>query len=115
VRKPSQRKKSNLVPGKVEQKLERSAAVWRRRCQGATYRDLALEFGVSIATIHNYIEEARKQLRDEIVDLAAQERKYTLSIIDDSIAALLPCINDGTLLRIQTVKERKGGLVQRIR
>jgi hypothetical protein len=32
----------NSIPGQVEQKLERLAAVWRRRCEGATMTSLAM-------------------------------------------------------------------------
>ena len=54
---------------------------------------LACEFGVSIATVYNYIEEVRKQLREATIDLAAQEREQSLALIDTAIEQVMPHIN----------------------
>ncbi|HEY5742293.1 MAG TPA: hypothetical protein VIS99_07110 [Terrimicrobiaceae bacterium] len=110
ARRPSPRH-VNSIPGQIESKLERAAAVWRRRCEGTTIPDLAREFSLSIGTIHNYLEKFRRTLREECVDLAAQEREQNLQLLDASIAELMPYIKDGALLRIQETKERKGGPV----
>ena len=80
----------NSIPGQVEQKLERRAAVWRRRCEGATMTRLACEFGVSIGAIYNYIEEVRKQLREATIDLAALEREQSLALLDTAIEQVMP-------------------------
>ena len=110
ARRPSPRH-VNSIPGQIESKLERAAAVWRRRCESTTIPDLAREFSLSIGTIHNYLEKFRRTLREECVDLAAQEREQNLQLLDASIAELMPYIKDGALLRIQETKERKGGPV----
>jgi hypothetical protein len=94
----------NSIPGQVEQKLERLAAVWRRRCEGATMTRLACEFGVSIGTVYNYIEEVRKQLREATIDLAAQEREQSLALIDTAIEQVMPHINGE--VKIETRVER---------
>ena len=81
------------IPGQVERRLERSAAVWRRRCQGATYTTLDAEFGIAKACVHNYIEDARALLREETQDLAARERAVALELLDNAIEKIVPHIN----------------------
>jgi hypothetical protein len=95
----------NSIPGQVEQKLERQAAVWRRRCEGATMTRLAGEFGMSIATVYNYIEEVRKQLREATIDLAALEREQSLVLIDTAIEQVMLHIKGE--VKIETRIERK--------
>jgi DNA-directed RNA polymerase specialized sigma24 family protein len=68
----------NSIPGQAEKKLERTQADWRRRCEGATMMSLAKVFGLAVGAIHNYIETVRKQLREQTVKLAAQEREQSL-------------------------------------
>ena len=65
---------------------------------------LACEFGVSIATVYNYIEEVRKQLREATIDLAAQEREQSLALIDTAIEQVMPHINGE--VKIETRIER---------
>jgi hypothetical protein len=72
---------------------------------------LAIEFGVSIATIHNYIEEIRKELRESTIDLAAQEREQSLCLIDTAIEQVMLHIREGELLKIQTIKQGQRGPV----
>jgi hypothetical protein len=102
----------NSIPGQVEQKLERKAAVWRRRCEGATMTRLAGEFGMSIGAIYNYIEEVRKQLREATIDLAALEREQSLALIDTALEQVMPHIHSGDLIKIQEIRlNRKGPIV----
>jgi hypothetical protein len=102
----------NSIPGQVEQKLERKAAVWRRRCEGATMTSLAGEFGMSIGAIYNYIEEVRKQLREATIDLAALEREQSLALIDTAIAEVMAHIHSSDLIKIQEIRlNRKGPIV----
>jgi transposase len=102
---------ANSIPGQVEKKIERASAVWKRRTQGASMTSLAIEFGVSITTIHNYIEEIRKELRESTIDLAAQEREQSLCLIDTTIEQVVPHILEGELQKIQEVKQRQNGPV----
>ena len=97
----------NSIPGQVEQKLERQAAVWRRRCEGATMTRLAGEFGMSIGAIYNYIEQVRKQLREATIDLAALEREQSLALIDTAIEQVMAHIN-GDRLRSREVHRCQG-------
>jgi hypothetical protein len=98
----------NSVSGQVEQKLERRAAVWRRRCEGATMTRVACEFGMSIGAIYNYIEEARKQLREATIDLAAQEREQSLALIDTAIEQVMPHINGEIKIETEVHRVIKG-------
>ena len=98
----------NSIPGQVEQKLERQAAVWRRRCEGATMTRLAGEFGISIGAVHNYIEEARKQLREATIDLAVQEREQSLALIDTAIEQVMPHINGEIKIETEVHRVIKG-------
>ena len=41
---------------------------------------LAREFNISLSTVHVYIEEQRKLLRAQTIDLAAQERDQALQL-----------------------------------
>lgn len=91
----------NSIPGQIEAKLDRAAAVWRRRCEGASMPTLAREFDLSIGTIHNYIEDARALLREETGDLAARERAQALALLDTAIEQILPHVRGE--IRIETV------------
>jgi hypothetical protein len=95
------------IPGQVEKRLERSAAVWKRRCEGATYSTLMREFGVSKTSIHNYIEDARAILREETQDLAARERAQALELLDNAIEKIVPHING----EIEIATQTKHGLI----
>ena len=88
-RKPSPRGR-NSIPGQVEARLERAAAVWRRRCQGTSMPTLAREFNISLSTVHGYIEEQRALLRTRAIDLAAQERDQALELLDNAIEKISP-------------------------
>src|SRR5262245_30135120 len=92
VRKPSPRGR-NSISGQVEARLERAVAVWRRRCQGASMPSLAQEVNISLSTAHAYIEEQRKLLRAQTIDLAAQERDQALELFDNAIEQVVPHIN----------------------
>ena len=95
------------IPGQVERRLERAAAVWKRRCQGATYSTLMAEFGISKTCVHNYIEEQRVLLRTETVGLAARERDQALELLDNAIEKLTPHINGE--IRIESEIEGRNG------
>ncbi len=73
------------IPGQVERRLERAAAVWKRRCEGATHSTLMAEFGISKTCVHNYIAEQRVLLRTGTADLAAREREQALALLDNAI------------------------------
>ena len=81
------------IPGQVERRLERAAAVWKRRCQGATYSTLVAEFGISKTCVHNYLEEQRALLRQESHEQAARERDQALELLDNAIEKIIPHIN----------------------
>ena len=95
------------IPGQVERRLERSAAVWKRRCEGATYSALMREFGVSKTSIHNYIEDARVILREETQEMAARERAQALELLDNAIEKITPHING----HIEIATQTKHGLI----
>ena len=99
----------NSIPGQVEQKLERRAAVWRRRCEGATMASLAGEFGMSIGAIYNYIEEVRKQLREATIDLAALEREQSLALIDTAIEQVMGHISGEVKIKTETARRLPDG------
>ena len=90
------------IPGQVERRLERSAAVWKRRCEGATYSTLMREFGVSKTSIHNYIEDARVILREETQEMAARERAQALELLDNAIEKITPHINGEIVIETKT-------------
>ena len=71
--------------------MEQSIA--SRLCQGATYSTLVAEFGISKTCVHNYIEDARALLREEIHDLAARERAVAVELLDNAIEKIVPHIN----------------------
>ena len=99
----------NSIPGQVEQKLERKAAVWRRRCEGATMTRLAGEFGMSIGCIYNYIEEVRKQLREATIDLAALEREQALALLDTAIEQVMRHISGEVKIKTETARRLPDG------
>jgi hypothetical protein len=96
--------REKFKPGQIEVKLERAVAVWRRRCQGASMPSLAREFNISLSTVHAYIEEQRKLLRAQTIDLAAQERHQALELLDNAIEKVVPHINGE--IEIETVTMR---------
>lgn len=83
----------------------------RRRCQGASMMSLAREFSISSSTVHGYIEDVRKQLREQTINLAAQEIEQSLALIDSAIEVVMPHIREGELLKIQTIKQGRRGPV----
>ena len=46
---------------------------------------LAREFDISLSTVHAYIDEQRKLVRAQTIDLAAQERDQALELLDNAI------------------------------
>ena len=65
---------------------------------------LAQEFNISLSTVHGYIEEQRKLLRAQTIDLAAQERDQALELLDNAIEKVVPHINGQ--VTIETIIER---------
>ena len=65
---------------------------------------LAQEFNISLSTVHGYIEEQRKLLRAQTIDLAAQERDQALELLDNAIEHVVPHINGQVI--IETIIER---------
>ena len=65
---------------------------------------LAQEFNISLSTVHGYIEEQRKLLRAQTIDLAAQERDQALELLDNAIEQVVPHINGQ--VTIETIIER---------
>jgi predicted DNA-binding protein YlxM (UPF0122 family) len=53
---------------------------------------LAREFNISLSTVHDYIEEQRKLLRAQTIDLAAQERDQAVELLDNAIEKVVPHI-----------------------
>ena len=70
---------------------------------------LAREFNVSLSTVHGYIEEQRKLLRAQTIDLAAQERDQALGLLDLAIEKVVPHIK-GDIEITSSVKTSKGKL-----
>ena len=58
-------------------------------------------------TVHAYIEEQRKLLRAQTIDLAAQERDQALQLIDNAIEQVVPHINGE--ISIKTVLAARPG------
>ena len=58
---------------------------------------LAREFKISLSTVHDYIEEQRKLLRAQTIDLAAQGRDQALELLDNAIEKVVPHINGQVL------------------
>ena len=56
--------------------------------------------------MHGYIEEQRKLLRAQTIDLAAQERDQALELLDNAIEKVVPHINGE--ITIATETERNG-------
>ena len=103
-RKHDPRRDHHSIPGQIEKRLERSAEVWKRRCQGATYATISAEMGLSMGCIHNYIEETRAILRERNIHLAVRERAQALALIDNAIEQVVPHINGDVL--VQTEEKR---------
>ena len=53
---------------------------------------LAQEFNIALSTVHAYIEEQRKLLRAQTIDLAARERDQALELLDNAIEQVMPHI-----------------------
>jgi hypothetical protein len=68
---------------------------------------LAQEFNISLSTVHGYIEEQRKLLRAQTIDLAAQERDQALELLDNAIEKVVPHVNG----QIEIATETKHGLM----
>jgi hypothetical protein len=68
---------------------------------------LAREFNISLSTVHDYIEEQRKLLRAQTIDLAAQERDQALELLDNAIERIVPHING----QVEIATETKHGLI----
>jgi hypothetical protein len=62
---------------------------------------LAREFNISLSTVHDYIEEQRKLLRAQMIDLAAQEREQALVFLDTALEEVMPHISNGDAIKIQ--------------
>jgi hypothetical protein len=65
---------------------------------------LAREFNISLSTVHGYIEEQRKLLRAQTIDLAAQEREQALVFLDTALEEVMPHISSGDAINIQRVR-----------
>ena len=65
---------------------------------------LAREFNISLSTVHDYIEEQRKFLRAQTIDLAAQEREQALVFLDTALEEVMPHISNGDAIKIQRVR-----------
>ncbi|MGB9135320.1 MAG: sigma-70 region 4 domain-containing protein, partial [Candidatus Bathyarchaeia archaeon] len=73
------------LPPQVEQEI------LKRALQGATYREIAREFGMSIATVSRVIEDARKKMPDvdSLRELSILLRKAGLTVFDATRACRL--------------------------
>jgi hypothetical protein len=71
---------------------------------------LAQEFNNSLSTVHDYIEEQRKLLRAQTIDLAAQERDRALQLIDNAIEQVVPHINGDVLVQTEEKRETSASL-----
>jgi hypothetical protein len=68
---------------------------------------LAQEFNISLSTVHAYIEEQRKLLRAQTIDLAAQERDQALELLDNAIEKVVPHINGQIVIETIIVRGDK--------
>jgi hypothetical protein len=62
---------------------------------------LAREFNISLSTVHDYIEEQRKLLRAQTIDLATQECDQALQLIDNAIEKVVPHINGQVIIETE--------------
>ena len=69
---------------------------------------LAQEFEISLSTVHGYIEEQRKLLRAQTIDLAAQERDQALELLDNAIEHVVPHINGQVTIETEVHRVIKG-------
>ena len=69
---------------------------------------LAREFNISLSTVHAYIEEQRKLLRAQTIDLAAQERDQALELLDNAIEKVVPHINGQVIIETEVHRVIKG-------
>lgn len=71
--------------------MEVEEAILRRLLEGATYREIQREFGVSLATINRIVEDARKRLPDvdTLMKLSRLLRKSGSNIFDATRGARL--------------------------
>jgi hypothetical protein len=65
---------------------------------------LAGEFNISLSTVHDSIEEQRKLLRAQTIDLVAQEREQALVFLDTALEEVMPHISNGDAIKIQRVR-----------
>jgi hypothetical protein len=65
---------------------------------------LAREFNISLSTVHDHIEEQRKLLRAQTIDLAKQEREQALQLIDTALQEVMPHIDAGHAAKIRSVR-----------
>jgi hypothetical protein len=70
---------------------------------------LAREFNISLSTVHDYIDEPRKLLRAQTIDLAAQERDQALELLDNAIEKVVPHINGQVLVQTELQRENSKG------
>jgi hypothetical protein len=59
--------------------------------------------------VHGYIEEQRKLLRAQTIDLAAEERAQALELLDNAIEQVVPHINGQVLVRTELQRENGKG------
>ena len=69
---------------------------------------LAQEFNISLSTVHGYIEEQRKLLRAQTIDLATQERDQALELLDNAIEQVVPHINGQVIIETEVHRVIKG-------
>jgi hypothetical protein len=69
---------------------------------------LAREFEISLSTVHDYIEEQRKLLRAQTIDLAAQGRDQALELLDNAIEKVVPHIDGEVTIRSEIERTIKG-------
>jgi hypothetical protein len=72
---------------------------------------LAREFNISLSTVHDYIEEQRKLLRAQTIDLAVQGRDQALELLDNAIEKIVPHINGTIEIRTEIPREGKPPLI----
>ena len=68
---------------------------------------LAREFNISLSTVHGYIEEQRKLLRAQTIDLAAQERDQALELLDNAIEQVVPHINGQVIIETESSRSTR--------
>lgn len=83
----------------IDRETKRGMALERRR-EGASYRDIAIELGVSISTAHEWVHAALADVTALNQDKATELRELEAERLDHILQKLWPRVNRGNLSAI---------------